>query len=218
MENATTRLIDLISAANANCTDYRVGKLLEVSTSAVSRWRTGVGHMSEANVTQACKLAGIKDVFRWQAFVGAERELGPDGDHWREIRDDFLRIDAGRQPKKDGYLYSLVHGLKGKVASMLLAGLVGVGLGALPAQRVRAAETGDQPQSVYYGKSRRGWRRLRRLKAFVSLPLRKTRWTAARNRSTGLSPSRSWWCSRAATRAPQSAGNGCAAYRIGCSA
>jgi hypothetical protein len=136
----------------------------------------------------ACQAAGIKDVFRWQALVGAEREQGPEGDYWREIRDDFARIDAGRQPKKDGYLYTLIHGLRGKVASILLAGLVGVGLGALPAQRVTAATSEAAPQSVYYDKSRRKLRRWLKIKNALPLAFE---WTWARIRSTGSVP-RNW--------------------------
>jgi hypothetical protein len=156
MPNTTQRLLDLVSEANANCSsDYRIGKLLGVSTSAVSRWRTGVGHMSQGNVVAACKVAGIRDAWRWIVFVGSEREQGPDGDFYREVREDFEALERGGKAKKGGYLHMLIHGLPKNVASVLLGTALALGLAALPAQRVAAAPSEGGTPGMYIKLTRR---------------------------------------------------------------
>ena len=197
MENPTLQLVALVRAAHggAQCTDYRIATLLKVRQSAVIRWKTGVGQMSDSLVTVACQEAGIKDTYRWRAFVGAERERGPEGDHWRQLREDFRRIDAGLQPREDGELYMLVKGLKDKVASILLAGIVGVGLSApTPSEAYAVQHEGDRA-AVYIMTNRRRklWPWLKNRNAWPLLP----QWTA-RNRCMGSYRPRNWLHSLAA--------------------
>jgi hypothetical protein len=163
MSNATQRLIDRVRASNGNCSDYRVGKLLGVSTSAVSRWRTGTGHMSTANVEAACKAAGIKDVFRWEMLIEAEREQGADGDFARRVRDEFRELDAGRPAPKDGYLYQFMHGLKGRIASILLVALGLFAARPSPAFTVLDVELVGNCQTTGLCIMRNSRRRVRRL-------------------------------------------------------
>jgi len=120
MENATTRLLDLLRASQGGCTDYRVAQLLGVTRSTVSRWRTGEGHMSEANIMEAAKHLGPRfDVGRAMVFIGAEREKGPDGEYYRRARRDFEIVESGGTLPDDSLLRIFIEGLNGKVAAIL---------------------------------------------------------------------------------------------------
>jgi hypothetical protein len=124
MATATTRLLDVLRAANGDCTDYRAGKLLGVTTATVSRWRTEVGHMSMANVANACRLSGRpEETWLWQFVIGAEREQGPDGDVYREAVQDLERVNSGQEPSPDGIFAFLRHH-GGRAAIILIACVV----------------------------------------------------------------------------------------------
>lgn len=120
METATTRLLDALRASQGGITDYRAGKLLQVSTSTVSKWRVGKGHMSTANVQRACELAGL-DVWEWNLRIAAEREQGPDGDIYREAVADLERVQRGEDPSPSGLFALLTRGTR---AAAILAALL----------------------------------------------------------------------------------------------
>jgi transcriptional regulator with XRE-family HTH domain len=112
MSTATQQLLDRIKAAHG-FSDYRIAKLMGITSASVSRWRTGVGHMSQANVLRACEILGKgEDVFRWQMRIEAERELGPDGDFARRVVLDFERAARGEQLGEDSWLGILINGLQ----------------------------------------------------------------------------------------------------------
>jgi hypothetical protein len=121
METSTIRLLNLIAQANGNCSDYRIGKLIDVTDSAVSRWRTGNGHMGQSAIIRACKAAGQADIFRWQVEIGAEREKEADGDFYRKVRDEFHALDTHQKPTEGWYLYPFIKGLGGIVPALVLA-------------------------------------------------------------------------------------------------
>jgi hypothetical protein len=189
MENPTLQLIELLRLAHGGCSDYRIAKILEVEDSAVSRWVNARGHMSDTLITRACRAAHVEDPLRWRAFIGAERERGPEGDHWREKRDDFLRMESGLAPKEGSELHLFIKAIRERRLSSVLLASVVLGLFGRPISAEAYAPAADSScaPSVYYGKSRRGWRRvLRWLKAKVPLPLQILAWTRARNRSTAF--------------------------------
>lgn len=139
------RLLDAIRAGNGNCTDYRAGKLLGTSTSAISRWRTGVGHMNPTNIAKACELAGFSEQnWEWQIRIGAEREQGPDGDIFRDAVKDLDALAAGGKPAPDGILAMAARALaaakKAGKAITLIAGLAVALLGLAP-QKPALADT-----------------------------------------------------------------------------
>lgn len=122
MGTASTRLLDVLRASQGNCTDYRAGKLLGVTTATVSRWRTGAGHMSTANVQRACELAGIPDqTWEWNLRIGAERERGPDGDLYRQAVADLERVRQGQEPSECGLFALLTRGVR---AAAILTAMV----------------------------------------------------------------------------------------------
>lgn len=165
METATTRLLDLIRQAHGNCTDYRAGKLLGVSTSAISRWRVGAGHMSPALIIKACQLAGERDVFRWEMYIGAERERGPDGEFFRKVSKEFRALDQQEQPQKDWYLYPFIKGLGGLVPALLLACIgIAASSNSLAATVDYSTNSGT---SLYIMRTRR--RERRRIKRLLAL-------------------------------------------------
>jgi transcriptional regulator with XRE-family HTH domain len=183
MENPTVRLIDLIRRAHGGCSDYRIAKILGVEDSAVSRWMNGRGQMSDSLITRACIEAKVEDPLRWRAFIGAVRERGPEGDHWREKRDDFLLMESGFPPREGGELQLFIKGLKGKVASILLAGVVLVGLEKpISAEACAPATEGGAPVCILWQIGRR--KLFRWLKNKNALPLPES-WTWARIRSMG---------------------------------
>jgi transcriptional regulator with XRE-family HTH domain len=108
MEKPSQALLDLVGT-KTRATDYRIAKLLGVTRSAVSRWRTGDGEMSPVTVERACQLAGIVDVFRWRILIEAEREKGPDGDFARAVRADLERLAANKPIDRNGYLGTLLQ-------------------------------------------------------------------------------------------------------------
>lgn len=139
MITATTRLLDVLRESQGNCTDYRAGKLLGVSTSAVSRWRTGNGHMSDLNVKEACKLAGLgeADTWRWRARVGAEREKTPAGDVFRDLLEDFERQERN-EPPRPGHLMHTLANWPGRAAA-IVATIIFAGASLFPEKAAHAA-------------------------------------------------------------------------------
>lgn len=120
----TIKLLDALRAANGDCSDYRAGKLLGTSTSAISRWRTGIGHMSPSNIAKACELAGIIDRhWEWQIRIGAEREQGPDGDPFRDAVKDLDSIAAGGKPAPDGLIAMAERARKAGRVIKVIAGV-----------------------------------------------------------------------------------------------
>lgn len=163
MTTATTRLLDALRAANGNCTDYRAGKLLGVSTSAVSRWRVGIGHMSDANVIEACHRAGLEHrTWQWRIRIGAEREKGPDGEMYRDMLVDIERMERSQEPRKGHLVYTLIHGISGRAAAIVAAFTLTL-LGVFsPQNTVRAAQpmtAQSAPANMHY--AQRARRRLR---------------------------------------------------------
>lgn len=159
MENPTQQLIELVRRAHGGerCSYYKVAKLLGVEPAAVSRWRKGTGQMSDSSITAACGAAGLIDSLRWRAFIGAERERGPEGDHWREFREDFRRIEQGLQPREGSELELFIKGLGKRVASILLTGLALVALGNVtPAEAYAHAAGGSAvDRFIHYAHYRR---------------------------------------------------------------
>lgn len=139
MTTATMRLLDALRAAQGNCTDYRAGKLLGMTTATVSRWRTGKSHMSMANVSRACELAGVPgDTWEWQIRIGAEREKGPDGDIYREALKDLDSYRATGKPSPNGLFAMLRH--YGGHAAIILIACLGAAVGVfLPGKDAVAA-------------------------------------------------------------------------------
>ena len=83
----TIKLIDLIKKLNNGCSDYRVAKLLSVSTASASVWRTGKGTMSDAVAAKAAKLAGLDESYV-VACINAERHNSDDTfPIWQQICD-----------------------------------------------------------------------------------------------------------------------------------
>lgn len=163
---ATQQLLDLVRAAQGGISDYRVGKLMGVSTSAVSRWRTGDGHMSETNITAACKLLGGKpDVGRWQYFIGAEREKGPDGDHYRTMRREFETLDRGGKLDKNSPLRIFIEGVGGIVAGWAITAMVAAGMIFAPAGNQASAASFNSSANIHYASY--GRRRRRSLRAWL---------------------------------------------------
>jgi|GEM_PF-5665690 len=148
MATATQQLLDLVRVAQ-NCTDYRAAKLLGISDASVSRWRTGGGHMSAGTIVKACNLAGEKNVGRWQIFIGAERELGPDGDWYRDMRADMLKAEAGEKLDKSSSLSVLLRGLRTRTAAVILSAAMMLGLSGLsPENTAFAASSGADANSL----------------------------------------------------------------------
>ncbi len=52
----TIETLDAISRCNNNCTDYRIAKMMGVSTSRVSNWRNGKNSMDDEARIAAAKL------------------------------------------------------------------------------------------------------------------------------------------------------------------
>lgn len=125
---ATTRLLDALRASIEPQTDYRVAKLLAVTRSTVSAWRTRKGHMSMANIARACELAGIPEqTWEWELRIGAEREQGPDGDVYRSAVKDLESVKAGREPSPVG-LFAMLRAGSRAAAIMALAFFAGISL------------------------------------------------------------------------------------------
>lgn len=144
MNTETLRLLALVQKANGHCTDYRAAQLLEVTSATVSKWRVGRSHMGPAAIVKACKLAGEPNVARWQIFIGAEREVGPDGDWYRDLRADMLKAEAGEKPAKDSSLSVLLRGARTRTAAAILAVIALLGLSGLsPENKAFAASSAD---------------------------------------------------------------------------
>lgn len=59
----TLQLVDLIKKTNDNCSDYRVAKLLKITTQSVSKWRNGKNRMSEEAARKAAELLGLDEKY-----------------------------------------------------------------------------------------------------------------------------------------------------------
>lgn len=156
MRTASQNLLDHVSAARGGISDYAIGKLLKVSSAAVSRWRVGHSHMSEANITAACALLGKRtDVGRWQIMIGAEREKGPDGDYYRAMRRDFEIVERGGKLPSDSMLRIFIDGLRGRVAGWAVAAMLTAGMIYAPPENTAFAATFDASSAgrdMYYTK------------------------------------------------------------------
>lgn len=166
MSNPTQQLLDLAAAHQGGVTDYRLHKLSGFAQNTVSKWRVGKAHMSPQAVTRFCDLAGIKDVTRWQALIGAERESGPEGDFYRALRDELTLSTKAGKPPRGGLIDALVRSIAGKAAGILLAGFVALS----PSHDARASENtapartalpAATSQGLYITLNRR-WRRIMR--------------------------------------------------------
>lgn len=128
MLTASQALLDLVLEAQ-QCTDYRAAPLLGVGKGAVSRWRTGRGHMGNANVEKACELAKCPDLaWYFIIIISAEREKGPDGDCFRTVAATIKTELEGKPREKttDKVVHALAaRALKRKVgaASVVIMGL-----------------------------------------------------------------------------------------------
>jgi plasmid maintenance system antidote protein VapI len=56
MGNQTVQLLDTLSASLGDASDYAVAKALGVTRATVSKWRTGVGAMSDETAIRAAKI------------------------------------------------------------------------------------------------------------------------------------------------------------------
>lgn len=90
MTNATNALL-VAACAALKCSDYRIAKLLGISSPSVSRWRTSTGHMSDDHAARLAELAGL-DPAEWVLRIAAERE--PDGPGTAAMRDAIRRLSG----------------------------------------------------------------------------------------------------------------------------
>jgi len=140
---------------------YGLQKLLDVHKNTVYSWKGGHTIVDRKFAPRIAELLDESAEYVL-ACLEAEREQSAEVlKVWRWIAERFR-----------------------STASILLVGLVGVGLGALPAQRVTAAELSAATINKDYGNSRRKLSWWLRLKTLVSLPIRIAPW--ARIRSTGF--------------------------------
>lgn len=165
-QTATQRLLDLVRASVEPPTDYQVAKVMQVTRSTVSAWRTGKGHMSMANVSRACDLAGIpQQTWEWQIRVGAEREKTAEGDIYREALKDLESYRASGEPSPNGLFALLTRGGR---AAAIVAPVLMVLLGAFspekPASAAPIVPVNRAVLDIDYAMSwvrriRRAWRR-----------------------------------------------------------
>jgi hypothetical protein len=73
----TAKLLAALKKANGNCSDYRVAKILKVTTATVSRWNCNLGPMSEETAKKAAELLGFDPVYV-VACIHAEQQKGKD--------------------------------------------------------------------------------------------------------------------------------------------
>lgn len=166
MRTASQDLLDQVSAAQGGISDYAISKLLRVSSAAVSRWRVGHSHMSEANITAACNLLGrYPNIGRWQYLIGAEREKGPDGDYYRAMRRDFETLDRGGKLDKNSPLRIFIEGVGGIVAGWAFAAMVAAGTIFAPAGNQASAASFNSSANIHYASY--GRRRRRSLRAWL---------------------------------------------------
>ena len=78
----TVRLLDAVSAAHGHCSDYRIARLLNVTTNYTSGWRKG-RHLSDDYASRLAELAGL-DPVESVLRVAAERESGVTADVMRK--------------------------------------------------------------------------------------------------------------------------------------
>ena len=158
MLTASQALLDLVLDSQ-QCSDYRASQLLDVNKTAVSRWRTGIGHMSNATISKACELAKCQDdTWYWIIIISAEREKGPDGDCFR-IAAQTIKDELEGKPRKktgDKVIHALAaRALKRKVgaASIVLASMF-LGFGS-PTNGLQAPAQIDSADSLYIMRTRR---------------------------------------------------------------
>lgn len=159
------RVRKAISTSYVTASDSQVSKAMGISRASVSAYKVGREVMTHDTLSRANELMKLSNY-----------ELGELG--WQ------LLLDRARSDEERSVYAAMRSMGRAVVRSILLAGLVGVGLSALPAQRVSAAESGAAPSNTYYGKSGRKLQRW--LKTMVDLPLRCATWTGARIRSTAF--------------------------------
>ncbi len=70
--HSTIELLDRYAAAKGGVSDYRVAQLLAVHQTTVSKWRTGVKRMSEANALKIAVETGL-DAIEVLASIAEER-------------------------------------------------------------------------------------------------------------------------------------------------
>lgn len=107
-KNGTQRLLDEAARRLGGISDYRLAKLMRVTPSAVSRWRTGVGHMANNHVVQACALASLPQL-EWIARVAADRESPETGQVFRQMVADIEAAKRGKVPDPKG-LFAFLTG------------------------------------------------------------------------------------------------------------
>jgi hypothetical protein len=149
---ASQALLDLVLDAQ-QCTDYRAAPLLGVQKSAVSRWRTGRGHMGNATVERACELAKCPELaWYFIIIISAEREKGPDGDCFRTVA-ATIKTELEGKPRTqttEKVVHALAaRALKRKVGAAS-AVIIGLFLGfASAGAGLQASPEIVQPDSLY---------------------------------------------------------------------
>lgn len=134
----TVRLLDEVSAALGGITDYRIAKLLGITTQRVSQWRVGKSGMGATRAIDLCELA-------WP------------GDETKKLR---WLIELEREREKDERARELWARLARQVAAVLVA--IGLTGGALVPGQARAMTPSDiflNAQNIDYAQSRRRRRR-----------------------------------------------------------
>lgn len=163
---ASVELLDLLRAALGDASDYRAAKELNVSSSAVSLWRSGKAHMSPETVLRACELAGIRDVFYWNFKIAAERETGKVQEHAHAMLGEIASMRRTGHAPAGGLLETLLGGpapadrpsrkiarRSTKIAALMLAAGAGfVGLSASPTVQ---ASAGGYQHSILCKRRRR---------------------------------------------------------------
>lgn len=110
----TLRLLDAASAAHGGCSDYRIARLLNVTTSSTTGWRKG-RHLSDEYAVKLSELAGLDPV------------------------ESVLRVTAERESGITARVMKLALERLHHAASILLALLLGVVLTGIPARSAFAA-------------------------------------------------------------------------------
>jgi predicted transcriptional regulator len=88
---SVTDFLDRAKAGAGDVTDYRLAKLLGVTHSAVSTWRTGTRAPDERAIEALCKLSG-DDPEHVAACIQSMRAANDDAaDLWRRVADRLAK-------------------------------------------------------------------------------------------------------------------------------
>lgn len=157
--NSTQQLLDLAAAHQGKVSDYRLAKRSGYAQNTVSKWRTGRAAMSPSAIKVFCGMAGIQDVARWQVLIGAERDVGVDGEWFRDMRTEIEAAERDGKPIAGGIIEAFIRSIK--AASVLLGSLAmlahvedarAAGILVVSEHPAPAAAAGDLTENIHYAK------------------------------------------------------------------